>query len=61
MRGGSEKGIERETSSKAKKNVEGIERERERKKVVDKRGRTVGRRTGSRERKRERERKKKER
>lgn len=28
MRGGSEKGIERETSSKAKKNVEGIERER---------------------------------
>lgn len=38
MRGGSEKGIERETSSKAKKNVDGTERGRKRRK-----GRTMRR------------------
>lgn len=59
MRGGSEKGIERETSSKAKKNVEGIERER--KKEGGRQEREDGGQEDGIERKRERERKKKER
>lgn len=58
MRGGSEKGIERETSSKVKKNDGAIEKEREkeRKKVVGKKKE----RRWARERDRERDEKERE-